>query len=78
MTLNLQQHAIDRAGAVADAATQAEYAAIMAALEGHPNIGELEHLVITLAATSAEAAWIDGWQCGRDPGRLVFLQDGAE
>ena len=78
MTSNLQQHISTRANAIAEAAVQEEYDRIMEQLEGHPNMWKLEGMIAMLAAAAAESAWIDGWQCAMDPGRLVFLQDGAE
>ena len=75
MTSNLQQHISTRANAIAEAAVQEEYDRIMEQLEGHPNMWKLEGMIAMLAAAAAESAWIDGWQCAMDPGRLVFRYD---
>ncbi len=43
-------------------------------------IGDAEDATELFAARAAEAAWADGFLCGRDPSRLVFAQsdDGAQ
>ena len=72
MKPNLQSHVSDRIDDVIDTATCETYAAIMVLLEGHPHAAELESMLLALAGDAAAAAWCDGWQCARDPGRLVY------
>ena len=34
--------------------------------------GALDRAFVDLVAAVTAAAWLDGWQCGQDPARLVF------